>query len=89
MPVLWHSVEVVTSSACTASLVVWLQTYMLCWTPWPLPAPELVNYGIGIDLLDAQAGCVLVATKGQTDLPVGDQNIKELIACTCAAPTGQ
>eukprot|EP00878_Enallax_costatus_P014374 GHUV01015034.1.p1 GENE.GHUV01015034.1~~GHUV01015034.1.p1 ORF type:complete len:383 (+),score=100.58 GHUV01015034.1:321-1469(+) len=45
--------------------------YMLCWTPWPLPGPEIVNYGIGIDLLDTQAGCVLVATKGQTELPAG------------------
>lgn len=44
---------------------------MLLWTPWPLPAPEVVNYALGVDLLDSAHGCVLLATRAApAQLPV-------------------
>lgn len=63
------------------ALPAFLQMYMLCWTPWPLPGPEIVNYGMGVDLLDTKAGCMLIATKGQTELPVRGHNLD-----TCCIP---
>jgi hypothetical protein len=44
---------------------------MLLWTPWPLPQPEVVNYAVGLDLLDSCEQAVLIATHGCSgDLPV-------------------
>lgn len=39
-----------------------MQIYLLPWMPWPLPLPELVNFGFAVDLLDLQPRCVLLHT---------------------------
>lgn len=43
------------------------QVYLLNWCPWPLPCPEVLNYALGVDLLDTSAGCVLLATNTPTE----------------------
>ncbi|KAF6260429.1 hypothetical protein COO60DRAFT_1700303 [Scenedesmus sp. NREL 46B-D3] len=49
-----------------------LLLYLLLWTPWPLPQPEVVNYAVGLDLLDSREQAVLIATHGCTgELPPG------------------
>jgi hypothetical protein len=49
-----------------------VQLYLLLWTPWPLPQPEVVNYAVGLDLLDSDQEAVLIATHGCTgELPAG------------------
>ncbi|WIA09921.1 hypothetical protein OEZ85_010135 [Tetradesmus obliquus] len=49
-----------------------LLLYLLLWTPWPLPQPEVVNYAVGLDLLDSREEAVLIATHGCSgELPAG------------------
>eukprot|EP00882_Tetradesmus_deserticola_P008837 GHRQ01009321.1.p1 GENE.GHRQ01009321.1~~GHRQ01009321.1.p1 ORF type:complete len:198 (+),score=76.45 GHRQ01009321.1:13-606(+) len=56
-----------TTAAATAP-----QFYMLLWTPWPLPQPEVLNYAVGLDLLGCREQAVLVATHSCTgQLPAG------------------
>eukprot|EP00878_Enallax_costatus_P024985 GHUV01026699.1.p1 GENE.GHUV01026699.1~~GHUV01026699.1.p1 ORF type:complete len:492 (+),score=86.58 GHUV01026699.1:819-2294(+) len=39
-----------------------LLIYILSWCPWPLPCGEVLNYALGVDLLDTKDRCVLLAT---------------------------
>eukprot|EP00775_Hariotina_reticulata_P012733 gene12733-12863_t len=48
-----------------------LLIYLLMWVPWPLPSPEVVNYAVGVDMLDTRHECVLIATKHHNKLPDG------------------
>jgi hypothetical protein len=59
------------SPACLPCCCCCCQLYLLLWTPWPLPQPEVVNYAVGLDLLDSREEAVLIATHGCSgDLPV-------------------
>lgn len=59
------------AAACLSlALLAAVQIYLLMWVPWPLPAPEIVNYAVGVDMLDTEHECVLVATKHHNKLPV-------------------
>ena len=60
------------AAAASLSLVLLaaVQIYLLMWVPWPLPAPEIVNYAVGVDMLDTEHECVLIASKHHNKLPV-------------------
>lgn len=49
------------------------QVYMLLWVPWPLFQPEVVNYAVGLDLLDTQHEAVFIGTKNGADMLVSNQ----------------